>query len=271
MPSARPVALAAALALALAAQRTPAAAPEPIEHDLRVDGAIAGAAALAWAGTELAKSWLAPSSCRICGTNALDSGARDLLLWGYDGVARRTSDILAFGIVPGAVAAHQLLAARAAGDVDEGFVDLLVVAEATALAADVVQVLKYSVGRQRPFVRYGNWHEADRKADPDDNVSFPSGHTALAFSLATAAGTVSSQRGYRSAPWVWGVGLGAAATVGYLRIAGDKHYLTDVLAGAAIGAAVGIGVPRALHGREKSGSAGSTAIVPIPLGFVIAF
>lgn len=258
------------VALAAAPSRASSAAPEPIRHDLRVDGAVAGAAAAGWIGSELAKRWLAPSSCRICETNGLDSGARDLLVWGYDGVARRTSDVLAFAVVPGAVAAHQLLAARAAGDTDEGWVDLLVVAEATALAADAVQLLKYSVGRQRPFVRYGNWRDANRKPDADDNVSFPSGHTALAFSLATAAGTVSSLRGYRSAPWVWGVGLGAAATIGYLRIAGDKHYLTDVLAGAAIGTAVGITVPRAFHGREKR-EAGSAAVLPIPLGFVVLF
>jgi membrane-associated phospholipid phosphatase len=256
--------------LALAPAAAMGAEPHPLRHDLRVDGAITTAALAAWVTSELAKPSLGPTECRICETNGLDAGARDLLVWKHGFRARRTSDVLAFAVVPGGVVAHQILAARAAGDVESGFVDVLLVAEATALALDLNQVVKYAAGRQRPFVRYGNWD--GREPSHDDNLSFYSGHTALAFSLATAAGTVSTLRGYRSAPWVWGTGMAAASVVGYLRIAGDMHYLTDVLTGAALGAAMGFAVPWFAHGREEGASeSAGAAVMPVPLGVVVVF
>ena len=51
MSPARAIAL---LVAAAVAPRTLADPPEPIRYDLGVDGAVAGAAALAWAGRELA-------------------------------------------------------------------------------------------------------------------------------------------------------------------------------------------------------------------------
>lgn len=58
------------------------------------------------------------------------------------------------------------------------------------------------------------------RPDGSDTKSFFSMHTALAFS---ASG------------WKFEVGIPIAAGVGYGRMAADKHYLTDVLAGAAAG------------------------------------
>jgi membrane-associated phospholipid phosphatase len=166
--------------------------------------------------------------------------------------------------------AHQLLAARAAGDVSAGWVDAIIVAEAAGIAMDVNQVVKFAVARQRPFVHYGASGDPGRKPDPDDNVSFYSGHTTFTFAVAAAAGTVSSMRGYESAPWVWGVGMTLAATTGYLRIAGDKHYLTDVLVGAGTGIAAGIALPRLLHPKERAATPGAEtagmAFTPYPLG-----
>jgi membrane-associated phospholipid phosphatase len=263
---------AGALALLLSLVSRPAAAgePVPVEYDLSVDATITAVAAATWIVSELQKEKLAPDACRFCAPNRFDAWAREQLLWGEVEPARRASDVLAFGVFPAAVAANAFLSARAAGDASQGWVDLLIVAEAATLAANLNQLVKYTVGRQRPFVHYRNYPEPDRAPDPDDNVSFYSGHTSLAFSLATAAGTVSSMRGYRSAPWVWGIGLGLAAGVGWLRVAGDKHYLTDVLVGAVAGSALGIAVPRWLHGSEEGGAAGITA-VPMLGGIAFVF
>jgi membrane-associated phospholipid phosphatase len=272
--------LAAALAAAtLAATPAPALGgdgPEPLRFEPRTDLAITGAAALLWIGSELAKDRLAPSTCRFCGTNALDARFREWAVVGDLGAARRTSDVLAFGALPAAIAAHQLLAARGAGgDLEDGLVDVVIVVQAAALAADLNQLVKLAVGRQRPFVRYGNWTDPDRAPEPDDNLSFYSGHSSLAFSLAAAAGTVSSLRGYRSTPWVWAGGMTVATGIAALRMAGDKHYFSDVLTGAAIGAAFGVAVPRLLHGRDgrrASGGAGTqVSVVPFPLGVHVRF
>jgi hypothetical protein len=264
-----PVLLAVALVTAPPAR---ADAPRPLRGELAIDVPVTAGTLAFWMGTELAKDELAPARCRFCGTNALDAGARDLLVVRNVEVPRRASDVLAGGLLPAAVAAHQLLAARAAGDTGAGGRDLLYVAEAVGIAGSLNQIVKYAVGRQRPFVRYGAPGAA---TDPDDNLSFYSGHTSLAFSLVASAGTISTLRGYRSAPWVWGIGMTLATTVGYLRIAGDKHYLTDVLVGAAVGAGVGVAVPLALHGRDDRTPGPSTArgaqVIPLPLGVLVVF
>jgi membrane-associated phospholipid phosphatase len=274
MARALPPSLLLAVSLALALGPASARAePHALRYDLATDGAMAAGGWLLYLSSELAKEHLAPERCRLCGTNALDADTRDLLVRSPGDGARHASDALAFVLLPAGMAAHQLLAARGAGDGEAGLVDVLLVAEAAALAMDLNQIVKFAVGRQRPFVRYGNSPEADRRPDADDNLSFYSGHTTFTFALAAAAGTVSDLRGYRSAPWVWGVGLTLAATTGYLRIAADRHYLTDVLVGAAIGTALGIVLPRALHGREgEDGGTGPAArVTAVPLGFAIAF
>ncbi len=261
-----------ALALLLAVLPRVAAAdpPHPLRWRLSVDLPVAAAATALWVGTEAAKAKLAPEACRFCGTNAFDAGARRLLVWPSPRPARTGSDVLVFGLLPAGVLAHQLLAARAAGDVREGWVDALVVAEAAALAADLNQLVKFAAGRERPFVHYGSFADPGRPHDPDDDLSFYSGHTSLAFALATAAGTVSTMRGYRSAPWVWGVGLSLAAAAGYLRVASDMHYLSDVLVGAAAGAAFGVGLPLLLH-RDEGARSGGAAAVPVLGGVAFTF
>ncbi len=259
--------LAVALALVGPAPAARAAPPEPLRYDLRVDGAVALGAWALYGGSELAKGTLAPSSCRWCDPGRLDANVRDALVWGYVDQARTASDVIAYAVVPLGMLGHQLAAAKRAGDTSAGWVDALIVAETAGLAMDLNQLVKFAVGRQRPFVRYGNWSDPNRKPEPDDNLSFYSGHTTFTFAVAAAAGTVSSMRGYRSAPWVWGVGMTLATATGYLRIAGDKHYVTDVLVGAGTGLAAGIALPRLLHPRED-GAPGkaSMTVTPFPLG-----
>jgi membrane-associated phospholipid phosphatase len=264
-----------AAALALLAAAAPAAAraegPEPIRYDLAVDVPITAAAIAVWGGTELAKGHLAPATCRFCGGNAVDDGVRDALVWHDRAAAMRASDVLAFAVIPAAAIGTDLLAARHAGDLGAGLVDVLVIGQAVAIAADLNQLVKLAAGRRRPFARFGD--DPARAPSPDDNLSFYSGHTSLAFSFVAATATVATLRGYRTAPWIWGAGLVLAAGAGYFRIAGDMHYLTDVLAGAAAGAAAGVLLPRLMHGRERAADPGAArvALVPFPLGLSGAF
>jgi len=64
---------------------------------------------------------------------------------------------------------------------------------------------------------------------------------------------------------VWGVGLTLAGTTGYLRIAADKHYASDVLIGAVLGSAAGLILPRWLHDHEG----GDVQVVPTPGGLAL--
>lgn len=85
--------------------------------------------------------------------------------------------------------------------------------------------LKYVVKRERPFITYPDLEPAVAVNTP----SFPSGHTAFAFSLATSLSIV-VPKWYVVAPsFIW------AASVGYSRMHLGVHYPSDVLAGALIG------------------------------------
>ncbi|GAB7141088.1 phosphatase PAP2 family protein [Deferribacterales bacterium RsTz2092] len=79
-----------------------------------------------------------------------------------------------------------------------------------------VMALKYTINEKRP-----DYVEGDRKD------SFPSGHTAMAFSGATF---VHKRYGLKRAaiPYLM------ATYTGYSRVATDKHYIHDVIAGAMI-------------------------------------
>jgi membrane-associated phospholipid phosphatase len=84
------------------------------------------------------------------------------------------------------------------------------------IALGMVYILKTAVNETRPDgTRY----------------SFPSGHTTEAFAGATLLATEYGEN-YK---WVPYVAYGTAASVGALRIANNRHYLSDVLFGAGLG------------------------------------
>jgi hypothetical protein len=115
----------------------------------------------------------------------------------------------------------------------------------------VDNVLKGLSGRQRPFVdgrdRWSGPVGFVRMFDKDESsscTSFPSGHAASAFSLATV---VAMQ--YRRSGWVPVVAYALAGGVGLSRVGLDKHWASDVFAGAVIGHLIGRLVVRN-HGRR---------------------
>jgi len=159
-----------------------------------------------------------------------------------------TSSVIGFVVMPAMAFGTGALAARHDGRLGEWPIDALIIGEAAVLAADVNQLTKFMVGRERPFVHALPPEQRQSTSQPsDNNLSFFSGHTTLAFSLATASGTVASMRGYREAPVIWVVGMTLATLTGYLRIAADKHYFTDVLTGALVGSGIGFAVPYFFH------------------------
>lgn len=234
------------------------------------DLAVLGASAAAWAGLELAKDRLTPPACRWCATNAFDDWARDQLLWSDAARAARASDV-AIVAMPTAAVAYAVLAARSGPGAREGWWDAVAIGEAVTLTGTLTSALKYAVGRERPYALHDNYAAAGKEPGPEDRLSFWSGHTSMAFSIAAATGTVASLRGRDHAAWVWAVGMTAATAVGWLRVAGDRHHLTDVLTGAAVGTAMGVAVPRFLHGRVEGQGAAQLSLVPVPLGIAGTF
>jgi len=192
---------------------------------------------------------LGPTHCRWCepSLNRFDAAGRDVR-WGNRGAADTLSSVVAFGLTPILTEGLVTWDAYRAGGWRQAAEDNLVIIEAVTASTMVVLAGKYATARQRPYVRE---LPAGAATGGDDNLSFPGGHTAVAFSLATASGTVATLHGYRHAPWVWGTGMALAAFTGYLRMAADKHYASDIIVGALIGSLVGWAVPYLLHYRWR--------------------
>ncbi len=90
--------------------------------------------------------------------------------------------------------------------------------EGFAVSKAMTMGLKYGVGRRRP--------------DGSDQRSFPSGHASGSFTIATVIA-------YRHGPLVGLPALSAAAFTTVMRMAQQRHHLSDVVAGTALGIAVG--------------------------------
>ena len=88
---------------------------------------------------------------------------------------------------------------------------------AMALVTGTIQGLKHTTTVTRP--------------DGSNMASFPSGHTATAFMTATM---LNKEYGHYS-PWVGISAYGVATATGLMRMANNKHWLSDVLVGAGIG------------------------------------
>jgi hypothetical protein len=88
------------------------------------------------------------------------------------------------------------------------------------------QGLKYIAGRARPLVK-GEAGEFEGPGAGKGYSSFPSGHTASAFAVATVAA-----RRYPKRKWLF---YGLAAAVGIARIQKSAHFPSDVLFGMGLG------------------------------------
>ncbi len=221
-----------------------------------VDLPVTGALGLGWLISEFAvKSQLAPSRCRWCVTNELDNSFRSLFrpevgLSGSsiaDDVSNVTwvsSAILTLGI-------QALLAARD-DSVHEMPVDIVLILQATFAAMVFNQTVKFVVARERPFV--GQLLEQDKPLTHrpnDNNLAFFSGHATFTMAIAVATGTVTRLRGYRLGWLVWAVAVPLSLATGMLRIAADKHSLSDVAIGWMVGAGIGFGIPWLFHNVEN--------------------
>lgn len=88
----------------------------------------------------------------------------------------------------------------------------------TAIMAASVNAIKYTSLRERP--------------DGSASNSYPSGHTATSFMCAQM---LHREYGETVSPWISVGGYGIAATTGIFRVVANRHWCSDVMAGAAMG------------------------------------
>ena len=112
------------------------------------------------------------------------------------------------------------------------------------LAETLPLMLKGITQRTRPFA-YNEDAPLEEKETQNARRSFYSGHASVAFAMAVFLSTVYSDFHPNSElkPFVWGVSLLAATTVGYLRYAAGRHFPTDIITGALVGSALGYFIP----------------------------
>ena len=154
----------------------------------------------------------------VVGRNsAFDRNGSTVLLLGVGGVATYWST-------------HDQSSAEARGN-------LAVLANAISWTSASTQWLKVLVRRKRPVLYTSGAVAAATAAD--NQRSFPSGHTSVAFAIATSYLVLADREHLphrtRNAMLLYG----GATGVGVLRMTAGSHFTTDVLAGAALGAGIG--------------------------------
>ena len=107
-----------------------------------------------------------------------------------------------------------------------------------AIAASVVSwgvgatLLKFVTGRARPEKNEGAFHFDPFSTNGEDN-SFPSGHATQAFALAAVLSS------HYHSKWVWIPSYTFAGLVGLARMDKNRHWASDVVAGALLGTFIG--------------------------------
>ncbi len=120
-------------------------------------------------------------------------------------------------------------------------------AEAAGLSVVTGYVLQFAAGRERP----------DQTTDPNQwragGSSFPSLHSTAAF----AVGTVFAESGSGDYRWLTRfIGYGVAVATSYERLNHNAHWLSDVVAGAGLGASSAVFVLNRTYGRESGAQVG---------------
>ena len=222
---------------------------------------------------------------RWSGATGLDETVRDSIgLQAFN--ARRTaadvSDVLLAGTLTFPFLFDALTTAwsrRGSGTVAQQMmaIDL----ETLAVAGAVTSLTSSLVSRERPYAtnnlcetQLGPTHRDCQLEFRFRYRSFFSGHTSLSF---TAASLVCMHHlnlhlyGGSGDTAACVAAMTAASATGTLRVMADVHYATDVLAGAAMGTLIGLGVPWLFHYRHKTphthgALAPNVSIVPNPTG-----
>ena len=111
-------------------------------------------------------------------------------------------------------------------------------------------VAKYVVQRPRPYTYSTDPElmEMTRGQKKDSHLSFFSGHATMTFTAAVAGsylyGAQSDNETSRAT--LWGVELTLASATANLRVRAGKHFYSDIVLGALVGAGLGATIPR-LH------------------------
>ncbi len=196
---------------------------------------------------------LSPDACRWCEPPSFDRSIRNSLVWDDTARAGFYSNMSAYVASP-IVGIGLLIASERDASPSRLIDDVLPVLETVLISQVVTDLVKIGIARARPYVYF----QSSSEMSNENNLSFWSGHSSLAFAVTTSAGLVAHWRGYSTEPYIWGAGIALSVTTEYLRIAADRHYFSDVFVGGLVGVGAGLLVPRLMRRELK--------IVPVANG-----
>jgi membrane-associated phospholipid phosphatase len=141
----------------------------------------------------------------------------------------------------------------------DGYRETWALIEAGAFSGATAEVLGYATGRERPDAT-ASPNEWGKGAD-----SFPSLHTTVAF----AVGTVFAESGNDEYRWIRRIiGYGVAGATAYVRLDENVHWLSDTVAGAALGIATAKFV---LNRQDAAQSHGTVQFQPVKGGWMVSY
>ncbi len=140
--------------------------------------------------------------------------------------------------------------------------------QAVVVGVATIFTLKWLTGRPYPSTIPGS--DATHSDDPrafgfhpfslDRGTAWPSGHTGAAFALASSLTAASESW------WVGVASYGFAGSIAAGMLVGQHHWLSDVLAGALLGQAIGGSIGRDFaHPTRARAGAVSWQLVPMPM------
>ena len=140
----------------------------------------------------------------------------------------------------------------------DGYRETWALIEAGAFSGATAEVLGYATGRERPDATTSA-NEWGKGGD-----SFPSLHTTVAF----AVGTVFAESGNDEYRWVRRIiGYGVAGATAYVRLDENVHWLSDTVAGAALG----IATAKFVLNRQDAQSHGTVQFQPVKGGWMVSY
>lgn len=239
---------------AVAADAGPAAAA-PGTPSFKADVQDYFTAPLHWDGTEWA--WFAGSLAIIAASHHYDTQVRTHFVGPGPTTSNNTKDLQDIAPTVAVVAGTWFFAGLIYSDA--GHQEAWRMVEAAGLSGVTAYALKYAAGRETPS------ETTDPNSWGGGGSSFPSFHATVAF----AVGTVLAEDGsddYRWVRRVLGYGLGIATS--YERLKHNAHWLSDTVAGSALGIATGrFAVGRDSGNRTLSG----WSVAPVNGGALLTY
>jgi hypothetical protein len=140
----------------------------------------------------------------------------------------------------------------------DGYRETWSLLEAGVFSSATAEILGLAAGRERPdgTISPNQWRQG--------GDSFPSLHASAAF----AVGTVFAESGNDDYRWLRRIiGYGIAAGTGYVRIKDNVHWLSDTVAGAALG----IATARFVLNRQETAPLAALQFQPAKDGWMLSY